>query len=306
MSIAAKLLIGAKLLAKPWFNPLRPYDSILDEAIRRAEGRYVNLEDLHLGDVAIFLWLAEGTKDSKPDLRFRAQGQKAKLVEMCGHKAEEPVAKSKPVDYPFSREQESKGEKDRLEFYADWYGVERKYARPKITLPSVNVAAAKKFGIDRNTALLFPDTTVANRRWPIRYWNDLAEGLTAAGLRVLTLPVKDHQKYIGGIDVASFENVIACLSLAGLVVGVDSGPVNWASLFDVPTVAILGPTTANIYAHAKNIRSIAAPKELMTCVGCWFQPPYRPDFCNNGCLALANVLPSEVLRVSLEHYRGLE
>lgn len=37
MSIARKLIIGAKLLQKPWFNPLRPYDSILDEAIRRAE-----------------------------------------------------------------------------------------------------------------------------------------------------------------------------------------------------------------------------------------------------------------------------
>ena len=274
-SVGAKVCHGCK-------------DQIPPPVRQPSDRRTVGINGLHLGDIAIYAWIAEGIKDTEHPLRFAGNGINAELLALLGHQTDPLVTLPPQSDYPFSTEQKERGQINRLNFYADWHGVERIYKRPVVAIEPAS-------DIDRRTALLFPDTTMPNRRWPVRYWNELAEGLTLRGWRVLTLPTTNIDQYPTAVDVRPFTNVVSHIAAAGLVIGVDSGPVNWATLFDVPTIAILGPTTAGIFAHAPNVRCLSAPVSAMSCVGCWFQPPYQASFCQTGCLALANILPDNVL-----------
>jgi len=274
---------------------------MLDEAIRRCETspRFIDCSEMHLGDLIIFAWIAEGTKGEGHELKLCATGKNASLLTKFGIQVSEPVA-GRSSNPPFLAEQANCGTSTRMDFYCDWYGVARKYKRPVITIPAEAKEFAESFGVTKNTVLLFPDCTMKNRQWPVRYWNKLAEDLQSAGKNVLCMPVANPSQYKNAVRVFPFENVVACIERAGMVIGVDSGPVNWATLFDVPTLAIMGPTPATIFSHASNVSCISASKSLMPCVGCFFQAPFRRDFCYNVCLAMANVSPEEVLAAALQ------
>jgi ADP-heptose:LPS heptosyltransferase len=161
--------------------------------------------------------------------------------------------------------------------------------------------------------LFFPDSLAPNRVWPHLYWNELGALLEAAGLKWLALPIRDFDKYRCVADARPMVRAAACMSLAGLAVGNDSGLMNWTPLVDLPSLCLLGPTRPELFAHAPLIRCLTPRTNLPynaspdhgagdDCNGCCYHFKHNP-FCSQTCMSLANLLPPEVAAAAIAYHR---
>lgn len=297
-----------------WLNIFHPLESMLDEAIRRASipmPVYVNLDRIGWGDIAIFSYIANGTKDSTRPLVICATGERARHVRMLGLEPEEDVTKDKHEWEAFTKEMEyyhEGGTEGRLEFYSRFYNVPAKFEKPELTLPEEYIRWAKKTGIDRNTVLFFPDSLAPNRVWPKKYyWNDLGRLLKKAGLKSIAFPIGGFENYENSLDVRPVAKVAACMKLAGLAIGNDSALINWTPLVDLPSLVLLGPTPKYIFNHAPLIRPITPKTPLPydggeDCNGCCYHFKHNP-FCSQTCMSLANLMPEEVAKAAIAYHK---
>jgi len=75
---------------------------------------------------------------------------------------------------------------------------------------------------------------------------------------------------IENITEASLLSIASVIQRAQLFVGIDSGFMHVASSFDIPVVALFGPTDP-FYVGPQNKRSIVVREESMECVPCYLQ-----------------------------------
>jgi len=148
--------------------------------------------------------------------------------------------------------------------------------------------------------VLFPRTCYVSREWPPPYWNDLAWRLVRElGVGVIVNLPDDDSRYL---QVPKFlygqtwERIAALMLQADLVVGNDSGPVNLAGTLGVQSLALMGPTRPEIFAHLPEVEALAVSSDGAdgySCVGCHFGSPYRAA-CDAGCQALYRLTPDVV------------
>lgn len=118
------------------------------------------------------------------------------------------------------------------------------------------------YGIRRDQSnasglVLAHGTTWDNKRWPEHFWADVARRALRAGERV-TLPWGDRDEQARarriaalapGVDVADrldLRGIIALLGSSAAIVSVDSGIGHLAAALGVPTLALYGPTDAQL------------------------------------------------------------
>ena len=75
---------------------------------------------------------------------------------------------------------------------------------------------------------------------------------------------------IDNITEASLLSIASIIQHAQLFVGIDSGFMHVASSFDIPVVALFGPTDP-FYVGPQNKRSVVVREESMKCVPCYLQ-----------------------------------
>jgi heptosyltransferase-2 len=75
---------------------------------------------------------------------------------------------------------------------------------------------------------------------------------------------------IDNITEASLLSIASIIQHAQLFVGIDSGFMHVASSFDIPVVALFGPTDP-FYVGPQNKRSVVVREESMECVPCYLQ-----------------------------------
>lgn len=283
------------------------FASILQEAVKRYKNwkslAYVNLDRIGWGDMAIFSYIAEGTKDSHHPLVMCATGERARHIRMLGQEPGDPALDTGEWN-AFSAECEEGMVTPRLQFYAEFYAVPNTPKRPTLTLPEEYEDWAAGLGITKKTVLCFPDSLAKNRRWPTIYWDMLTDQLEACGLKTLVFPIHEFEKYKNSLEVKPLAKVVACMKLAGLAVGIDSALMNWTPLVDLPAIALLGPTRAPIFAHAPLIRTLAADPEVMPCTGCCYFLKHNP-WCKEQCMSLSNLTPAAVSSAVLSYHQEL-
>jgi len=284
------------------FDPPQPRPS---KPLRDPNDPVVVNCNLHgAGDAVLMAWVAQGAGGK---LRLYATGAKRALLEAFGQDVLSSSEGSTDTFEAYAVETKARGTKVRVQQRGAFLGITTPPVRPTYRLrPEEGLEFAKSLG-ERPT-MLYPGCDDGTREWPPFYWLELYEMLDAAGmnphvfcrdpdLRYSTLP-----NYHEGLTWS--ENMHAMLA-ARVVVGNDSGPMHVAGTMDVPTIAMLGPTTISMCCHMPSVVPLAASAEEISCVGCWHQAPEFRPACRYGCAALGHILPPTVFetieRTSRDH-----
>ena len=136
------------------------------------------------------------------------------------------------------------------------------------------------YGLDKNQfvdiipreqrVLFLHGTTRADKYWPEQYWRQLCKQVSAAGCRVLLPWGNDTERARAKRIAAAAENteVLPRLRLNGLasviatstaVVAVDTGLAHLTAAFDVPAIALYGPTDpARVGTYGKHQTHLSA------------------------------------------------
>jgi ADP-heptose:LPS heptosyltransferase len=118
--------------------------------------------------------------------------------------------------------------------------------------------------------LIFPGSGNRKKNWPLKKYICLAESLQKQGLKTKFIlgPVeKELGLNISGFDTTicrNYENLQELIKKALFVVGNDCGPMHLAGMFNVPGVALFGPTAQEIWRpHGIDIAS--SPRSCCPC-----------------------------------------
>lgn len=298
-----QLLTWRETLAAGWkgkwiIDLFDPAGSLVDEALRRAaipKPAYVDIDSLGWGDIAICAYICEGTKHTTRPLVMCATGAKAEHIRMLGLEPADPAVARGKFNWSGSAEM-ADGKTPRLKFYAEHHGVPDTPQQPTLTLPPEYECTDP--AVDRRTVLCFPTSSGIDREWSIPYWNMLCQGLIQAGLKPLVFPTRHQHLYEHAIDVAPMGRLAGYMQKAGMFVGPDSGPANWAAVVKLPGVVLLGPTKPLIFTHAPLLKCLQSD---LPCTGCCFVRKHEP-WCSSACLSLANITPARVLQEVVSYH----
>lgn len=253
----------------------------------------VNCDTHGYGDACVAAWLAEGTKRDNPRVLLHATGPKREFLELLGQAV--VPATGDYLGQCFEADKLLQGHPPRVHAWLSTFGIAGTFARPEHTLTGEQIAWGRNAVPDARTVLLYPQTAHLHREWPAAYWLELADRLRQTGRPVRLVCTHDERYRDAGdyLEVKNWRQSAAIMLAGAVVVGNDSAPVHVAGTLDVPALAILGPTTDGVFAHARSVRCIAAERRVMECVGCWFGWGFTPA-CDFGCAALSNVSPEAV------------
>jgi ADP-heptose:LPS heptosyltransferase len=177
----------------------------------------------------------------------------------------------------------------------------------------------------RRLALVYPSGGILPiRAWPIEHWRILASGLLDEGyvVAIIGLPAdKPLSRALGEavahpdcVDLSGYtksvRELVALLGRAALLVTNDGGPAQFSSLAAVPTVALFGPETPQLYGPLGKRASclhLALP-----CSPCLTAYNHRNSPCDGDNQCLKRIAPDRVLvearavvsRVSPDEARG--
>jgi hypothetical protein len=262
--------------------------------------RVLHANDHGFGDALTTAWLSEATKHDQHPLVHFATGSKAELLELFGQLVVyEPQPGMLSWGNPYMQEVRSKGALPRLDFLRRAWGVTQKPVRPTLEpLPD----AIEEWAGDRvqdNTVLVFPQTAQAMRRWPVAYWYDLCDLLKKRGFHpILLLGAIEPGFEVQAESYAGLAWTYYCAMLkrCAMAVGNDSAPAHLAGTLDVPTLALMGPTTSScVFGHVPSVTGISVTRGQTECVGCFYQSPYRAA-CRVACQALMMLSPKVVMQ----------
>lgn len=154
------------------------------------------------------------------------------------------------------------------------------------------------------------------RRYPIHYFAEIVKQLKQEddSLEFVLTGSKKEVAYTNLLATLleeqklPFENTAGKLSLAQLMellktsqllITNDSGPLHLAYYFDVPTVAIWGPTSSKLvgYPDSPRMKNVSTEKE---CSPCFIHPKSKvAHVCSNRIDCLQELDPSNVIKSSL-------
>ncbi len=156
----------------------------------------------------------------------------------------------------------------------------------------------------RNIILLNPNASdlIPLRRWPRENYIDLARRLLAAPERAVVITgtaaefdaAEGIREAVGSprclnfAGLTSFTELLALYAIADLLVTNDSGPVHFSTLVGIPSLALFGPETPDLYGPlGTSSRVLYARYSCSPCVSAF---NHRRSACvNNRCLKAITV-----------------
>jgi len=130
----------------------------------------------------------------------------------------------------------------------------------------------------------------ATKIWPAQHVIDLVRGLSASGLRPVLLGGPRERALAEEVRAAapcvdttgnSVGEALATLSLCALAVGGDTGLVHGARALGIPTVAVFGPTPADVHLFGPRERAISL---ALSCSPCTVHGSHRCPLGHHACL----------------------
>ena len=239
-----------------------------------------------LGDCVTWAWLAAGADEP---MQFAAQGANAEMLRLFGCDVTEDPSGAIDPNFCYRAELNLRCQAPRVKIWSQILGLTSTPVRPQCVLKPVRQPKPTRI-------VIAPQCHFKSRTWPKAYWLDLNWALQCLGYEVVWLMEHDDQDFSQrGPAMAywrsSFQQVIEIMMTAAVVVANDSMPAHLAGTLGVPTLAILGPTHPNVFAHVPDV--IPMQSKAMECVGCHFSQPYRAA-CDLLCQGLATTLPRDV------------
>jgi ADP-heptose:LPS heptosyltransferase len=160
----------------------------------------------------------------------------------------------------------------------------------------------------RRIALVYPSGGILPiRAWPVEHWRALASALLEEGYLVAIIGLPADKPLARSLAEAvaspdcldltgyteSVRELVALLGRAALLVTNDGGPTQFSSLTAVPTVALFGPETPQLYGplgdHASCLY-LALP-----CSPCLTAYNHRNSPCDGDNQCLKRIAPERVL-----------
>lgn len=255
-----------------------------------------------IGDLACLAWIAEGTRDTSDPIAFHARpGTKFSVLELFGQNvADHSEDRGACVYQAYENELKDLGRKRRVDYLRDVLGIATPLVRPRVHIPAEDLEWARRTQAEiggEELVLIFPQTHWVPREWPACYWNDLGWQLVERSVPTLTMLTHEDRRYTNmprffwGFPLTK---VAALMSVASLVVALDSGPAHLAATIGVPTIVLMGPTRAEcVFGHVPEVMALTS-RDLPGCAGCHFGVPFRVA-CDQGCQTLYALLPHVVL-----------
>lgn len=256
-----------------------------------SEGKILHLSNpgrycAGLGDVVTWAWLANG---SVP-LSFYAVGRNREMLELLGCRiVDSPEGSIDPHD-AYNKELAERCARPRVVIWAEHIGIPCEPKRPEVGIDRLGFMARR--------VVLCPHTHFKTREWPAAYWMDLNWQLRERNCDVVWMLEHDDRQYVNrGPSVAYFGNSMRdcakLLNSAAIVIGNDSMPAHLGGTIGRPTLAMMGPTHRNVFAHVSDV--LPMHSEAVDCVGCHFGRPFRVA-CDMMCAGLATLLPGDVAK----------
>jgi len=189
-------------------------------------------------------------------------------------------------------------------------------SRPRIYLREEEIASIRQ-KVEARTGNVFPPKLAVIapysskdvKSWPAHYFRELISSLTADGFSVIIAGTKDDREHaramISGISgqvysfagETSIRELGALVSIASIVVGVDTGVLHIAACFNVPVIAIFGATRS---VEFRPYSPFARVLETNTCRCNQFLHD-KCDYPVDGYAeCLATLKPSQVLQAIAE------
>jgi heptosyltransferase-2 len=152
--------------------------------------------------------------------------------------------------------------------------------KPHLALADEELLGAKELLGDRPTAAFAPGSAWPTKRWPAERYGELAARFAAGGYRAVLLGGPGDREVAakafdaggatavnlaGRTTVRQMAAIIAC---ADVLVANDSAPVHVAAAFDVPTVALFGPTVPEMGFRPLSEWGLSLGAEGLECRPC--------------------------------------
>jgi ADP-heptose:LPS heptosyltransferase len=254
------------------------------------------------GDAICAAWISEYHKKSDRKVLLHATGNMKRVAESLGQTVVDKTGSMFSLNSTWSADSASRLNSDRLATWCSMLGLDLKWSRPSICIPSEELIAAESFRTPgRKLAMICPRSTHTQREWPKQYWNELKQILQSEGFDVVTFGVDGEYVDVLPSVGKSWTLCAAVAKVCDIVIGIDSAPIHWCGTANAKCLAIMGPTTDGVFAHMSNVHCISVAKRQMPCVGCWMYGPYHDSMaCNISCSAMSNVLPGEVAGAVME------
>jgi hypothetical protein len=257
-----------------------------------------------LGDVVSLAWLAETAKQANTSFSFFSKDpNKIKLLSLFQQKYADSNKDAISTASLYKAEIECACNKPRLELLKEAFGVLGcgDDIRPEHSISDASLVWAENtysrvINIKSKFVMLFPSASFKSRQYPLNYWCEIAWKLHNNNIACAVFDTSysdTFEKFPLWFYGVNLEDLAALVKRADLVVGNDSFPANLSGALGTPTIALMGPTSTNVFKHMPDITTLASSQ--MPCTGCHFGKPFR-SCCDLGCQSLFRLFPDEVLK----------
>ncbi len=191
--------------------------------------------------------------------------------------------------------------------------IEPRREAPKLFPGDENRDEATRFlsekGVERPYAVVAPGTVWNTKQYPIEMMLQVVRGLLERFSRVILIGGKKDaglaesfgslgDKVVSAIGEFSFMSSAEIIRRASLLVANDSAPIHVASAFNVPTVAIFGPTVKDFGFFPYHRSSKVVETETLGCRPCSIHGGNRCPIGTFECMR--NISPERIVSESLK------
>jgi ADP-heptose:LPS heptosyltransferase len=169
----------------------------------------------------------------------------------------------------------------------------------------------------RPVVVLHPGPSLPVKEWPAEHWAAFGDTAAAIGALMIRVGVAGDSRGAGRaapriphtVDWTgrlTLVELAALLEQAAVFVGIESGPLHIATVIGVPTVALCGPTAAQLHAHPRAPISPVAAIAL-GCLGCHHDPGgprHWGDGCPNDVACMRAITPEQATAALAERLGG--
>lgn len=158
-------------------------------------------------------------------------------------------------------------------------------------------------------AVVAPGTVWETKRYPVEMMVEVVRKITYRFENVVVIGGEKDLELVREFNVPDEKVILAIGSLpimssaeiikrASLLIANDSAPIHIASAFDVPTVAIFGPTVKNFGFYPYHKKSVVVEVEGLGCRPCSIHGGRRCPIVTFDCMRI--ISPDEIVEKGLE------